>query len=184
MGVEVIRAEKDRLRKQLRADRSDIDVATSNAIVSALRLFLDSKSGMFLFYRSMSHEPNLESLAATIGWESFLITRTPSSGPLSVHSATTPLEKHRYGFFQPVEGSPEVPVNRISVALVPALAFDTAGNRLGNGLGLYDELLARLEKNCLRVGVTAQRYVLDGLPSETHDVAMTHLATEDGVISV
>jgi 5-formyltetrahydrofolate cyclo-ligase len=56
--------------------------------------------------------------------------------------------------------------------------------RLGRGGGHYDQFLARLPPSTRRVGVCPADLVVDRLPREPHDVVMTHLATEDGVVAV
>jgi 5-formyltetrahydrofolate cyclo-ligase len=92
------------------------------------------------------------------------------------------LERHRFGYRQPIAGSPILPDARISAVLVPALAFDQSGNRLGFGAGYYDRLLARLP-HALKIGIAD--FVVDAeLPTESFDVAMTHLATTAGTIVV
>ncbi|MEL6981503.1 MAG: 5-formyltetrahydrofolate cyclo-ligase, partial [Actinomycetota bacterium] len=59
----------------------------------------------------------------------------------------------------------------------------SCGVRLGRGAGYYDRFLARLGPSVLRIGVTVG--LVDGrLPADDHDVAMTHLATPDGVVAV
>ncbi len=113
----------------------------------------------------------------------FALTRTPSEGrDLTVHPASEPLERHRYGYRQPVAGSIEVPDVEISAVLVPALAFDHRGHRLGFGAGYYDRFLARLDPSVLRIGVS-DGFLVSELPIEPHDVPMTHLATEVGVVA-
>ncbi len=67
------------------------------------------------------------------------------------------------------------------MALVPGLTFDTRGRRLGRGKSYYDRLLAGLPASALRVGVTLERLMAEIVPVESHDVAMTHLVTENGV---
>tara|TARA_B100001250_G_scaffold413443_2_gene447609 strand:+ start:1502 stop:1801 length:300 start_codon:yes stop_codon:yes gene_type:complete len=91
------------------------------------------------------------------------------------------MERHKFGYMQPLEDAAKVPLDSISVALVPALAIDTRGNRLGHGAGYYDELLSRISADCLRIGVITERFIFDQLPYESHDVPMTHLASEAGV---
>ncbi len=113
----------------------------------------------------------------------FALTRTPTTGyDLSVHPLDSPLEQHRFGYRQPVAGSPTVPDLGISAVLVPALAFDNRGNRLGFGAGYYDRLLARLP-HALKIGIAD--YVIDGeLPTESFDIPMTHLVTSTGEVIV
>ena len=175
------RISKDKWRKELRPLRRETEDNLEKKVVSALATFLQDKHGLFLFYRPMSHELGLDRLAEEVGWERFVTTRTPRSGPLTVHPANSTAETHRYGFLQPVENSPISDLAEVSVALVPALAFDRAGTRLGHGLGYFDELLSRMPDNCLRVGVTIEAFIFDELPAEPRDISMTHLATELGV---
>ncbi len=109
------------------------------------------------------------------------VTRTPAKGPLTLHPADSPLERHRYGFEQPVWNAPRIPTGRVGLVLVPGLAFDHRGERLGRGGGYYDRFLPTLPRGAFRVGVIPDRLVVEALPTEPHDVAMTHLATESGV---
>ena len=101
---------------------------------------------------------------------------------LSVHRLErASLERHRYGFLQPPATAPEVDPATVDLVLVPGLAFDVAGGRLGYGLGYYDRLLPRLDPAAPRVGVALRALVVPALPADPRDVAMTHLATESGV---
>ena len=67
------------------------------------------------------------------------------------------------------------------MVLVPGVAFSSSGTRLGHGSGYYDEFLSRCPGGVARVGVTPEALVVEALPFDDHDVAMTHLATESGV---
>ena len=141
-------------------------------------------ANLILFYRAMAHELSLDGLADAVGWQRFAVTRTPPDGPLTLHPAIGAMEQHRYGFAQPTADAFELQPRHISLALVPGVAFDRHGTRLGHGAGYYDELLARLPGDCPRVGVACRDVVFDELPCEAHDVAMTHLASEDGVVDL
>ena len=132
----------------------------------------------------MAHELSLDALADGLGWHRFAVTRTPPAGPLTLHPAVGAMEWHRYGFAQPMADAFELQPRHISLALVPGVAFDRRGNRLGHGVGYFDELLDRLPDDCPRVAVTPAALVVDRLPVEPHDVPMTHLATEEGVVAV
>ena len=66
------------------------------------------------------------------------------------------------------------------LVLVPGLAFDAAGRRLGRGAGFYDRFLAGLPGGIPFVGVCFGCQVVDEVPAEAHDVRMTALVTEDG----
>jgi 5-formyltetrahydrofolate cyclo-ligase len=87
-----------------------------------------------------------------------------------------------YGIREPdPERWPVVGVETIDLALIPALAFDRAGNRLGRGKGYYDRLLARSGFRALKIGIVTERFLLPGIPSEPHDIAMDLVVTESAV---
>jgi len=112
------------------------------------------------------------------------VTRTPPVGPLTIHDTSCEFEQHSYGYSQPVEGTPEADSNQIDAVLVPGLTFSPDGARLGHGKGYYDRLLASMRDDCLRIGIVFDNLVVDQLPTEDHDVPMTHLASETGVRTV
>lgn len=72
------------------------------------------------------------------------------------------------------------------VRLVPALAFDVHGRRLGQGGGYYDRLLEALPDQALEstYGVVYEREILDGLPSDSWDAVLTRVLTEKGARSL
>lgn len=111
-------------------------------------------------------------------------TRTRNDGTLSVHALTGGLERHPYGFRQPRGDSPAVDIKRLELILVPGLAFDLSGTRLGYGKGFYDRLLTDVREGVPVVGVAPSRLIVPALPREPHDVPMTHLLSETGVVSV
>ena len=64
-----------------------------------------------------------------------------------------------------------------SVVLVPALAVDHHGNRLGRGAGFYDRALALAAAGARLIAVVRDDELLDAVPAEPHDVPMTHALT-------
>lgn len=69
----------------------------------------------------------------------------------------------------------------IEVALVPGLAFDLQGNRLGRGGGHYDRTLARLPK-ALKIGLAFDFQVVERLPVEARDIPVDLVVTETRMI--
>lgn len=114
----------------------------------------------------------------------FYATRTRKDGTLSVHELSGGLERHPYGFGEPSASSPEVALEQLDLILVPGLAFDRSGTRLGYGKGFYDRLLARVSQGVPVVGVVPEALIVEALPREAHDVAVTHLLSESGVYTV
>ncbi|MCK0172826.1 5-formyltetrahydrofolate cyclo-ligase [Mycolicibacterium sp. F2034L] len=88
------------------------------------------------------------------------------------------LVEARYGLLEPP--APWLAAEAIAEAatvLVPALAVDRMGRRLGRGAGYYDRSLPLAAPDALLVGVVRDDELVEHLPAEPHDVAMTHALT-------
>jgi 5,10-methenyltetrahydrofolate synthetase len=177
--------DKDAWRKWARAVRRSVDGHRAGALVREhLRPVVEAAGGRVLVYRAMAGEIDLDPLIADLGAERFALTHTPAAGQLTVHPAESPLERHRLGFEQPRADAPLLRLADLTRALVPGLAFDRRGNRIGHGLGYYDGLLAELPRRVPLIGVTSDAQVVPDLPHGPSDVPMTHLVTESGLRAV
>jgi 5-formyltetrahydrofolate cyclo-ligase len=88
------------------------------------------------------------------------------------------LVEARFGLREPAE--PWLPTDAVTAAtvvLVPALAVDRTGVRLGRGAGFYDRSLVLADPGARLVAVVRDDEVVDKLPAEPHDVRMTHALT-------
>ncbi|TDO18862.1 5-formyltetrahydrofolate cyclo-ligase [Mycobacterium sp. BK086] len=84
----------------------------------------------------------------------------------------------RFGLREPAEPwLPSSAVAQANMVLVPALAVDRTGVRLGRGGGFYDRSLPLCPPGTRLIAVVRDDEVLDELPSEPHDVRMTHALT-------
>ncbi len=70
----------------------------------------------------------------------------------------------------------------LDAVLLPGVAFDTSGGRLGYGGGYYDRFLPALTNRPLLIGLGFSLQVIERVPREAHDWPLDYLATEDGVI--
>lgn len=88
------------------------------------------------------------------------------------------LVEARLGLREPTEPwLPAEAVAKASTVLVPALAVDRAGTRLGRGAGFYDRTLVLAERSARLIAVVRDEELVDELPAEPHDVPMTHALT-------
>lgn len=78
--------------------------------------------------------------------------------------------------------APVVPPEEIDVVLVPCMAVDRRGNRLGKGGGYYDGFLARPEVRAVRIALALREQVLDAVPVGEGDEPMDRIVTEDEVL--
>ncbi len=167
------------------ARRTGASMAELSALVTTvLSAWLDLQPPTtVLLYRAMAGELSLGLLAdapSSTQRHQWATTRTPATGPLTLHRWDSPLEHHHFGFLQPIATAPLVSAATIGIVLVPGLVFDGAGGRIGYGKGYYDRLLADLPW-AVPVGVTTTALVVGALPTGPHDVAMKALATEQAL---
>ena len=90
------------------------------------------------------------------------------------------LEPGRYGVREPPRDAPVESLGPDALVLVPGLAFDERGGRLGRGKGVWDRALeARCDAVVFGVGFEFQ--IIDAVPLETHDQMLDALVTEAGI---
>jgi len=89
------------------------------------------------------------------------------------------LVKGRFGIMEPL---PYGPVGSIDLLVVPGIAFDRKGHRLGYGKGYYDKFLARKTIGSIGLGYSFQ--LLDRLPTGKYDKKLDAIATENGIFYV
>lgn len=79
------------------------------------------------------------------------------------------LEKGPYGVREPVENDP-IDIKNLDLVIVPGLAFDKKGNRLGRGKGCYDCFLKQLPKQTVSFGLAYDFQILPSIPTTKSDV--------------
>ncbi|PTA68453.1 5-formyltetrahydrofolate cyclo-ligase [Deinococcus arcticus] len=151
----------------------------SAAVTAHLQAFLQARGARrVLAYRALAGEADVSGLAANFE----LLTTRARFRPaphLTLHPWHTATEPSRFGALQPPAGAPQVPLATVDAVLLPALAYDVRGVRLGYGGGFYDRLLPGFAG--LTVGVTAGALLVPALPTDPHDCPVAWLATETGV---
>jgi 5-formyltetrahydrofolate cyclo-ligase len=94
---------------------------------------------------------------------------------LRLYEGEDSLRKGAFGIMEPTgETFAEENYDEIQLALVPGMAFDKAGHRLGRGKGYYDRLLPKLKKAKL-TGVCFHFQLVDEVPAEPHDISVAEI---------
>lgn len=86
-----------------------------------------------------------------------------------------------FGIPEPAAGSPVAAVGSIEVFVVPGLAFDAGGARIGWGRGYYDRTLA-VAADRLRIGYCFDCQLVEAVPRARDDLAMHIIVTESGAV--
>ncbi|WP_298213709.1 5-formyltetrahydrofolate cyclo-ligase [Acidocella sp.] len=174
-------AAKTALRGRMRALRAGLDAARGRDLARhVLASGLIPAGAVVAGFLPMRGEidilPLLEALRAR-GHRLALPETPPPGAPLTFHAWTpgAPLRPGRYGTRHP-EGEALTP----EVLLVPLLAFDARGHRLGYGGGYYDRSLAALPR-ALAIGCAYAAQEVAELPAEPTDMPLDAVATETGI---
>ncbi len=83
---------------------------------------------------------------------------------------------------EPPPSAPLLPLQAVDLAVVPGVAFDRSGARLGRGRGHYDATLSLLRPDAARVGLAFDAQVLDLVPTEPHDARLDAVVTESRLL--
>lgn len=142
--------------------------------------FLKSQEGTWAAYMAIGFEPRLDKV---IQRSSHLQWVYPKMVNAEIQFfASQKFAPGAYGISEPVGGE-AVEREQIQGFIVPGIAFDRKGGRLGRGKGHYDRMLAKAAG--LRVGVGFTFQIYEGtLPTESFDVKMNAIVSEQGLWSV
>jgi 5-formyltetrahydrofolate cyclo-ligase len=179
------------LREELLADRAAIPVPTragfDQALIAAAVALADGHRRV-AGYVPMSGEPGgsalVDALAGAVPELLLPVLRPDFDLDWAVHEGSF-APGHRPRLFEPV--GPRLGVEAIATAslvLVPALAVDGAGIRLGRGGGSYDRALARVPAGVPVVALLFPDEILPALPREPHDHPVTAALTPAGLIQL
>lgn len=88
------------------------------------------------------------------------------------------LIEDKYGILEPAEDkSPEDP-NKFDLIIMPGVAFDKYGGRMGYGAGYYDRYLEKISKPLNKVALAYDFQVINKVPIDIHDIPIEYIITE------
>ncbi|MBM7835692.1 5-formyltetrahydrofolate cyclo-ligase [Clostridium sardiniense] len=89
-----------------------------------------------------------------------------------------------YGILEPIGDKSDFDVNKLDLIVMPGVAFDREGNRLGYGGGYYDKFLEQNQIECKKIALSYDFQVLEKLEVEEHDIKVDLIITENQVINI
>jgi 5-formyltetrahydrofolate cyclo-ligase len=110
------------------------------------------------------------------------VVRAQDLVAVALSEGPTQLRRGRFGILEP-SGTPRIiHPQEIGCIVVPGVAFDTRGGRLGFGKGYYDRFLGQLPATTYRCGLAFGIQVVPCVPQAPHDICMHGIVTEQGGI--
>ena len=172
--------EKTLLRQQIRAEKrlhpsSELQQWSRQA---ANRLEQHPKfisADTILLYASLPDEVDTRDLIDRWHKQKRILLPKVCGDELTLHIYTGPdcLQTGAFGINEPT-GKTFNDYDKISLAVVPGMAFDSRGHRLGRGKGYYDRLLPLL-KNAYKIGICFGFQFVPGVPADEHDIMMDEI---------
>ena len=172
---------KQELRKMLRQQKITGSAAEASAIIRRLKehpLILQAHT--LFIYNALADEVPTQPLIDEMveKGKTVLLPRVISDTEMELRHYTGQgdLREGAYGIMEPT-GELFSDYADIQVAIVPGMAFDTAGHRLGRGKGYYDRFLPLLPK-AYKIGICYPSRLLAEIPTDSHDILMDEVITQ------
>ena len=86
----------------------------------------------------------------------------------------------KFGILEPIEAM-KIAYKNIDLVLVPGIAFDKKGHRIGYGFGYYDKFLSKVPK-AVKIGLCFDFQIVDKIPNEAHDIPVDLIVTDERII--
>ncbi|MGH3388876.1 MAG: 5-formyltetrahydrofolate cyclo-ligase [Actinomadura sp.] len=183
-------ADKTMWRTSLLAARGALSAERRTAAARSMRDALLSRpevemAGTIAAYVSIGTEPDTHSLLFAL-WKRGAYVLLPRLLPdndldWATYEGPDSLTPGRYGLLEPqAEPRGVRAVAAADVVIVPAVAVDRAGVRLGRGGGSYDRALARVGPHILTVGLVYDSELVEALPAGPHDQRLRAVVTPSG----
>ena len=186
--------EKSRIREHMKKLRSSIDVNRYRrycmSIMEQCKLlheWLDAQV-VHIYVSSINNEVDTLGLIITmLDREKIVVVPRCSSENRELHNihlkSLDELKQSRFGLMEPdFNVTSIIQPDRFNLIIVPVLAFDRSGARVGFGGGYYDRLLSHC--SCAKVGVAYSFQEVDHVPVESHDERLDIIVTEKETIRV
>lgn len=186
LGNDTIEADKQALRQRIRAELKKLtpEERAAASLQACSRLEQQAvwqKAQSILFYAPIAGEVDIWRLAmdAQAAGKTICLPRYSPEEKVYlaclVGDAARELRKGHFGVREPNALCAKISSNRLDLILVPGIAFDFDGRRLGRGKGFYDQLLTSLQgPTC---GVAFDQQIVGQIPTEPHDISLSCILT-------
>jgi len=158
-----------------------LDLQIQSNILSNSK-FIEAKK--VLFYVSFKNEVDTINLIKQSFEQKEIFVPKVNEDELEIYriESLDDLEEGAYGILEPSNKNQRAKFVEIDLALIPGVAFDLSGHRIGFGKGFYDKLNQNL--TCLKVGLAYNFQIVDNIPAEKHDLPVDLIITENKIINI
>ncbi|GFE57851.1 5-formyltetrahydrofolate cyclo-ligase [Geobacter sp. AOG1] len=181
---------KRNLRQQMLARRRCLDVAEYQAAsLRVQRAFLSTsefgRAAVLALYAPVHNEVDTSLVLSTAldnGKKALYPVVTGSSLEFRLVTGNEDFQAGAFSIREPAVSCPVMAIGKADIIVVPGVAYDLTGHRIGYGKGFYDKALHQLEGEGHLVGFCFDFQVVEALKDEPHDVRMDLIITDRRVI--
>lgn len=182
---------RDTLRKEALQRRNDLAEHLHFAFSHLIRnkvLELASESEVSVVHCYLSFRSEVETLSLVRAMESCsiqviapVVIQEGDVLKMEHYELSKILTSGLYGVPEP-ERNIRTDINSIEMVIVPIVAYDGTGTRLGYGKGFYDRFLAQIDPSVKRIGLAFSVQEVDEIPRLAHDQQLDMIVTETGIV--
>jgi 5-formyltetrahydrofolate cyclo-ligase len=176
-------ARRDALSKEERSEKS----AAIKERLFDFANFLEAK--IVLFYMSYNNEVDTEPMIRkTLEAEKVVAlplvnTEKKKIVPFKIDNLDRDIRPGYRGIREPIpERCKQIPAQYINLAIIPGVAFDERGGRIGHGMGVYDRFIPQLDITTRKVALAFECQIVPQIPMEPHDRYTDIIITEKRII--
>lgn len=145
-----------------------------------LNFKLFRKAGKVLFYISKSSEVDTRKIIQESGFrlQKHIIAPKVAGRKLKLFEITCfkDVGKGAFGILEPKKHCKKINPQDIDLAIVPGIAFDKKGHRIGYGKGYFDRLLRKMK--CKKIGLAYDFQIVDKIPKTAYDIPVDFIITD------
>jgi 5-formyltetrahydrofolate cyclo-ligase len=174
---------RDALSKEERSEKS----AAIMERLFGFANFLEAR--IVLFYMSYKSEVDTEAMVRKalelekIVALPLVVSKKKEIVPFRIDNLDRDVRPAYRGIREPIsQRCKQIPVQYINLAIIPGVAFDERGGRIGQGMGVYDRFIPRLDVTTRKVALAFECQIVPQIPMEPHDRYTDIIITENRII--
>lgn len=187
--------DKKQVREQvikLRDSQSEDKILSKSKIIKDELFDFEyfKKSNIIMFYVSFRSEVKTDFIikeSLKLGKKVVLPQADPKNKKLNIFQVTNfeeDLKEGIWGILEPKDACKKIDIKNIDLVIVPAVAYDMRGYRVGYGGGYYDKFLSEFynsNKNGKTIGLAYELQIIDKIPADEFDQKVNFIVTEERI---
>lgn len=174
------------LKKRKSLPKKEVEEKSKKILLKLVSLKEYKEAKTILFYHPIDNEVNptalikkeLKNSKKTVA----LLRICGKTNRMHIHKITDlkDLKTGKFSIKEPQAHHPVIARRDLDILIIPGIAFDKSGNRIGYGLGYFDKLLKSLK--CTNIALAYDFQIVENVPVEKHDQKVDIVITEKTII--